>query len=98
MSEIRVWRIYGTILRVIELFISPSAISATTGTGLVSNTGHKEERLVINHLSHGRALNEGQWSTEISTTLLREKEPLDILTGVWVYPRVRLDVIEKRRS
>ena len=63
-------------LRVIEFFyICPSAISATTWTGLGSNTGLRDERLVTNYLSHGRALDEGQWSTEVSTLYSERKNP-----------------------
>ena len=31
-----------------------------------SNTGLSDERLVTNHLSHGTALDEGEWSREVS--------------------------------
>jgi hypothetical protein len=98
MSEIRVWRIYGTILRGKNrsypsnlVFICPSAISANIGTGLGSNTGLSDERLATNHLSHGTALDEGEWSTEVSAIL-----PLELLTGAWVDLRVWLDVTKRR--
>jgi hypothetical protein len=79
------------ILRVIE-FLS------VQGTGLGWNRSLSDDSLATNLLSHGTALDEGEWSTEVSANLLREKEPLELLTGPWVESRVRLDLMEKRRS
>ena len=58
-------------------------------TGLGSNTGLSDEKLATNPLSHGTALDQGEWSTEVSATYSRRKNPWNTFDRKLGGPQIR---------
>jgi len=98
ISEIRVWYIYGTILRGRNRSSSSNWVFFSVQVPFRLPQGLTWDRTQVSAMR-------GWWLTIWAMAQPWMKvsgqgkfQPLENLTGAWVDPRVRLEVIEKRRS